>query len=475
MELHAKPAQAGKPAVAGKLVGEALDLEREYHAVLTRLPRTFLVSNLIELKKWQTLFDAERAYFRELMKLLGVLSGPEFDKVFGSLNRFEARTGCDAIPEGSPEDFQARALAHLQRSGSYSAWRAEIQKVFDVIEPRVESRLYSGERGPRVVMVLYGEGIAIEREKMWQRFRQAAVSLPLDLQGAENSAPFLEALFTGLPVSRREGQASSPSDAIPPTLFHLRRESQNVSPLDQWIIEAGSGLHALCEGPSGKVAASPCATGLSYDRLRAYRERLSDTIDSKVRSGVRGPLELAAFLGTLQVKPQEGVSLFYDEVVLNFIRDIFLAGSGTLIINNTFVEWGAIQALKRAQPRFLVARFGVRDKMKPFSSLLLFSKPRPTDQIPNLQDPLGSFVDVELLSYYIWLNAEKGPPYRDNTLYLLLAEGVDEMLAVRPSSWTKPPASPALATLADVAATVAHHLGVELPGSSGRLIPSLLA
>lgn len=121
-------------------------------------------------------------------------------------------------------------------------------------------------------------------------------------------------------------------------------------------------------------------------------------------------------------------------MLLAFVRDTFLAGNGTLIINNTFVEWAAVQALKRAQPRVLVVRFGVRDKMKPFSSLLLFSRPRSTDQIPIVQDPLGSFIDAELLAYYIWLNAEKGPPYKDRTLYLMLAEDVDEMLLITPRS-----------------------------------------
>ena len=113
------------------------------------------------------------------------------------------------------------------------------------------------------------------------------------------------------------------------------------------------------------------------------------------------------------------------------MRDVFLTGNGTLFVNNTFVEWAAVQALRRAQPRLLVARYGVRDKMKPFSSLLLFSQPRASDQIPLIEDPVGSFVDVEQLSYYVWLNAEKSAAYRKRTLYLFLAEGVDEMLAMR--------------------------------------------
>ena len=111
-------------------------------------------------------------------------------------------------------------------------------------------------------------------------------------------------------------------------------------------------------------------------------------------------------------------------------------------MNNTFVEWAAVQALRRAQPRILVTRYGVRDKLKPFSSLLLFSQPRASDQIPLLEDPVGSFVDAEQLAYYVWLNAEKSPAYRNRTLYLFLAEGIDEMLAIRSDAPAAPPRRP---------------------------------
>ncbi|PYQ21883.1 MAG: hypothetical protein DMF79_07125, partial [Acidobacteria bacterium] len=86
---------------------------------------------------------------------------------------------------------------------------------------------------------------------------------------------------------------------------------------------------------------------------------------------------------------------------------------------------------------------------------------RSTDQIPTLEDPLGSFVDVEQLSYYVWLNAEKSPAYRGKTLYLLLAEGVDEMLAIRPDAAGAGPLLPAEATLPEVAAAMAGWLAVR--------------
>ena len=94
-----------------------------------------------------------------------------------------------------------------------------------------------------------------------------------------------------------------------------------------------------------------------------------------------------------------------------------------------------------------------------------------------IEDPVGSFVDVEQLSYYVWLNAEKSPAYRSKTLYLFLAEGVDELLAIRsdaPVASTPAAALPA-ASLSDVCATMAEWLGVPVRKSWGRAIAPLVS
>ena len=450
---------------------EAKQLVDQYQGMVDRLPRTFLGNTLTELEKWPILFEPEKAYFRALLAQLAELDDTQFQDTFGSLKAFERRTGCDRVAANDPDTFQKRLLDHLYRSGQYVPWRREIDAIFQKVQPLVEARLYATEQKPRLVVILYEEGIALEKDKLWRRLHSMGTRVPLNLDGAENRDAFVQTLFTGVRDPRsgvRPNHGASPETRGPnpqgsATLFEVLRDSGGFSPTDIWILEAGDSLHRLCEAGSGRTP-SPCATGLSYERLQSYRQQLSEAIYNKVLTGVRGPLELAAWIKTLQVTPREGTTLYLDDRVLAFTRDVFLAGAGTLIINNTFVEWAAVQALKRAQPRVLIVRFGVRDKMKPFSSLLLFSKPRPTDQIPNLQDPLGSFVDVELLSYYVWLNAEEVAPYRGKTLYVLLADGADQMLVVGPDR-RKPVAKvEGPAALTDVGATMAHWLGAKLPG-----------
>ena len=92
-----------------------------------------------------------------------------------------------------------------------------------------------------------------------------------------------------------------------------------------------------------------------------------------------------------------------------------------------------------------------------------------------IEDPAGSFIDVEQLSYYVWLNAEKSPAYRNKTLYLFLAEGVDEMLAIRSDVPAATAAGLAPARLSDVCATMAQWLGVPAPAGSGRPIVPLVS
>jgi hypothetical protein len=435
---------------------DAASLLRPHRDLLARLPVTFRAFIGVEAERWPTLFAPEKAYLGALLESIARWTGPELVDAFAAVTRLETEAGCRDARESDPRRLQDATQALLRRKGLLPRWRQEVDQVFRRLQPRIDERLYSANTPRRLVVVLYGPGIAIQRDKLWRRLRPPGTRVPLRLEGAQTSDAFLGALFR-----------TSTKD----TLFSALRGAAGHAPHDAWIVEAGESLHALCEAGAGPGGAG--ATGLSYARLRPYREMLARALYSKVLSGVSGPQELAAYARALDIGPPEGSLLHSDDVVRAFVRDAFLAGNGTLLLNNTFVEWAAVQALKRAEPRLLVARFGVRDKMKPFSSLLLFSSPRPTDQVPILEDPFGSFIDVEQLSYYVWLNAEKSAAYRGKALYLLLAEGVDEMLAIRSDDPRTAAGDLPEAGLADVAATMAAWVGVPLGASSARPIPAL--
>ncbi len=144
---------------------------------------------------------------------------------------------------------------------------------------------------------------------------------------------------------------------------------------------------------------------------------------------VRGPRQLGERLKTLAPRDAK---YDRDPVVAEFVRATLLAGNGTLLVNNTFVEWASVQAIRRAKPSLLISSFGIRNKVKPFSSLLIFNDQETATAIPTQADMLGSYVDLEVFYQYLWQEAGKYAEYRNNTAYLFLAEGMDETQLIAP-------------------------------------------
>jgi hypothetical protein len=449
-----------------RLTGEAATLARTHAALLEHLPATFHASILIELQKWATLFPAEQAYQRALLQQLDVQPEDERRRVFAGIARVETEAGADQIAVSDPARFQDEAQATFRRRRQLSPWRKEVDAVFEYLQPSLDRALHPPDAPRRLVVQIYGSGISVQSDKLWSRFHDVGFRVPLTLDGVRGAQGFLRALFGG--------EASAGAR----TLLNGLRGEQAPAPLDTWLVESGEALHACCEpavaAPPGSAASTPTHTGLSYERLRAYRDELTRALYEKIQSGVESPQAFAAYARSLRIAPGPGVLVNAADLLQAFVRDVFLTGNGTLFVNNTFVEWAAVQALRRAQPRLLVTRYGVRDKMKPFSSLLLFSQPRASDQIPLIEDPVGSFVDVEQLSYYVWLSAEKSAAYRQRTLYLFLAEGVDEMLALRSGAPTVAGTRLAAASLSDVCATMVAWLGMAPIGPHGKPIETLL-
>ena len=452
-----------------RLTGDAATLAREHQALLDRLPATVAAFVLVELQKWRELFPPEQRYQRVLLDRLTRLPRAELDEATGGITRVEAEAGIHKLRRGDPGRLQDEAQALLRKQRLVTRWRQEVDGFFQRIDPALEAELYPADAPRRLVLQLYGSGIAVQPQTLWSRFKGTGLRIPLAVDASRAPDAFLRSLFGGrTPGSGAPLFAGLPNDAR-----------------DVWLIESNEALQELASGARtsgagatadrGVAPETAAATvGISYDRLRPYRDELTRALYKKILAGVESPQAFAAYARSLRISPGRDALSDDSDVLQAFIRDVFLTGNGTLFVNNTFVEWAAVQALRRAQPRVLVTRFGVRDRLKPFSSLLLFSQPRPSDQIPMIEDPVGSFVDVEQLSYYVWLNAEKSPAYRNRTLYLFLAEGVDELLAVRSDVPLEGSAALSRSSLSDVHATMAQWLGLPSAAGTGRPIEAIV-
>jgi hypothetical protein len=116
--------------------------------------------------------------------------------------------------------------------------------------------------------------------------------------------------------------------------------------------------------------------------------------------------------------------------VREFIRSILLSGNGSLVFNNSFVQWSASEALRRVQPQVLVACFGIRPKLKPFSSLVLFENQNRSNPTPDQDDPSGSLIDDQMLSPYVHFTARDLPAYQEHLVTLFTCADLSQVLVL---------------------------------------------
>jgi hypothetical protein len=156
-----------------------------------------------------------------------------------------------------------------------------------------------------------------------------------------------------------------------------------------WLFECGTEFSALAG-----------ATVLSWDALDTLRREFLRRFNA-VQRDLRSVDATSEDLRRADIGRLAGPAIAANPRVREFLRSVLLSGNGSLVFGNSFVEWGASEALRRAQPQALIASFGMRRKLKPFSSLVLFEDQNRSNPVPDSDDPAGSLVDAVLLAEYV--------------------------------------------------------------------------
>ncbi len=370
------------------------------------VPVTFSAYFNEQLRGWETLFPAEQEYFERLGGFLE--KAPP--AMFSALAELEPKMGVTPTtwPRGR---FSLDQVDFLNRNPLYPEWRRIISVIFNQINPVLDAAV-KGQ--PRLVIVISPADLPVGPDRMWLRLAGLGRRVPLIIP--EDLSQFIPLLITG-----------QTSPQLESSLADLCATARG--PHSSWTIETNRAL----------LASSSKADRLSYENLFPYRQRLMAEVQKIAEQGeVKGPRQLGEKLNTLKPKDEEFRG---DPRMAEFIRATLLAGNGTLLVNNTFVEWASVQAIRRAKPSLLIASFGIRNKVKPFSSLLIFNDQDQSTAIPTQADMLGSYVDLEIFYQYLWQEAGKYAEYRNNTAFLFLAEGMDEMRLISPPDFPLPEAS----------------------------------
>jgi hypothetical protein len=305
--------------------------------------------------------------------------------------------------------FTLDQVDFLNRSPHYAEWRKAITNVFAHLDPLLDAEVARQGR-PRLVVVVTPAELPVGPDRMWLRIAKHGKRVAVQPPGDGND--YVPLVLTGKP---RAANAAAICDQF---------AAAKADPYGGWCIEAGDSLCSLSRHEN--------VVRLSYRRLADYRARLMADVQKVVdQEQIRGPRQLSARLKELRIRAHEG-EVGRDPVLAEFVRAVLLSGNGTLLVNNTFVEWATMQSVRRARPVVSVISYGIRNKVKPFSSLLIYTDQEAANPIPTQADMLGSYVDLEIFHQYVWQEFGKYAEYRGNTAFLFVADGSDEMLAIAP-------------------------------------------
>jgi hypothetical protein len=377
-----------------------------------RLPVTFSTYFYDQIRDWNLLFPAEKSYYERFFGLLSRFEPKDLDRLFAPVREAEQQMGVTAA-NWPKRTFTLQQVDFLNRSPHYPVWRKAVSGVFAQLDPVLDAETASHGR-PRLVVVFSPAEIPAGPDRLWLRIAQHGTRVPLEPPA--DDADYASLLLTGKPRA-----------AARPSIADLFAADKSAPPYGAWCVEAAESLTAISQRPG--------VVRLSYQRLADYRSRLQKQVEQVLEGErVQGPQQLGARLKQMKIRPGEA-ELGDDLVLGEFARATLLSGNGTLLINNTFVEWASVQAIRRARPVVTLISYGIRNKIKPFSGLLIYADQDAANPIPTQADMLGSYVDLEIFHQYIWQEFMKYPEYRGNTAFLFIAEGTDQLLAIAPADF----------------------------------------
>jgi len=386
--------------------------------LLKRLPPTFLPFTRQQLRDWNYLFPYERQSVMRLFLFLASLSQAESTALFREVLQLEEKMGVRNW-QFSTEEQTILNASLLARSPYYQDWRKAVQKVFNAAEEHAARADLAKASRHRFILLIIPQKLPLDSTTVWRRWQSVGRVVKLDgteAGGGQGSAQVLLA-------TPRGGPRTGLLDIV------ARRPGSTVA--DCWILDAG---HELVEPVLANEPIEPGghpATLLSYERLAGFREQFSHEINA-MQKDLSAADAVYDRLRKVDVMPWCPAEVAGVPVIREYLRSLYLSGNGALIFGNSFVEWGASEALRRARPDFLVARFGVRSKPKAFTSVAVFENPDQINPQPAVDDLQGSALDAQELALYVWLAASRYNEYRTDTACVCLAESISEAYVIAP-------------------------------------------
>ena len=406
--------------IEDKLPGDIQDALSK--GLLKRIPLTFLPFVNQQLNQWVNLFPNERQATERLLLYVASLNEEQSTALFHEVVELEEKMGVRNWQFSTTEQTIQNS-SQLASSPYFQHWRQAVQAVFDAADAHVrEANNASAKSGNRLVLLDIPQPLQVDAASVWQRWQGIGrpVQLDLGLTGEHNSA--LELLLAGTP---------NPAGLRSGGLLDLARSRPEAAPADVWVVDAGRSLVDALPAPETAGTAASGAILLSNGRLDLYRQSFSHEMNT-MRKDLADADAVFDRLRKVDVTPWCPPEVAADPAIREFLRSLYLTGNGAVIFGNSFVEWAASEAFRRARPSFLAAQFGVRSKPKPFTGVAVFDNPDQVNPLPAIDDLPGSAVDARMLALYVWLAAYRYPEYQRSTVCVCVAESLSQAYVVAP-------------------------------------------
>lgn len=363
---------------------EARILAEKHLATLRRLPLGFAPLLLKELVVYDYRFPMERRDLNRQMHYLESLDAARFEAALAPFVKLRLSRELEQTEWVSkPAVFTEQLTAHLWTTHQIDAFR---KAAVDYVDQATAA--FPDEPLPthRVGIVAIGQGV---RESQYRLFRK------LRAQGT---------YFTNIkPGAGAAGIAE----------LLARRAAKHPEPYAHWYIDGGAAMNT-----------APAVAKVSWAGLTPVRASLQSRMQKIYEAPVWDPEAFRTKLA--QIQPEElGMKDGADAALTRFQLSLLTEGSGTQIFSTTFVQWAAREALRRAQPLTLFARFAPRQRDKAMNELLAEA------QKQTEFDPEGSLVDADMGAWYTWLNQQRLPG-AEKANFLAWFEGHGEGVAIGP-------------------------------------------
>ena len=351
--------------------------------VIQFLPLSFLPNLLREVIDYDSKFPAEQFAIERELAVLSSLSTADRENWFKGFARITLSPQLERLDwVNQPVRFGEQESAHLWTTHQQDAFReaateygARIATAAPPPEPAVE----------RLGIAVIGRGVDSYHAPLFRNLRAHGTYFSNLNPG--NGLKFLVAAVD-------------------------ERAKAHPAPHAHWYIDGGEA-----------VEHNPQITCVSYKSLDGLRSALLRDIQKEIQRPGMGPEELRSHLA--EIKPSD-LGMKSDSALDRFQLKVLTEGSGTQIFSTTFAQWSAREALRRAQPLTLLARFAPRQRQRTMNELL-----SDTHATPEL-DPVGSLIDADMGAYYQWINQQRLPGAAQSA-FIAWFEGHQQALAISPT------------------------------------------